>query len=101
MEHLGPNPVKGSGNTHSTSIIKYRGLPSRSKDQLAETISIIDGQGGRAISIPEDVSKPDDVNNVVKEVENQLGPTDILVNNAGIGGPVLHICSHLARARNL
>ncbi|MEG0383963.1 MAG: SDR family NAD(P)-dependent oxidoreductase [Solibacillus sp.] len=40
--------------------------------------------GGKALSIPADVSKKEDVMNVVQEALNVFGKIDILVNNAGI-----------------
>ncbi len=43
--------------------------------------------GRRAISLPADVSKADEVERVVTETLRALGQIDILVNNAGISGP--------------
>jgi NAD(P)-dependent dehydrogenase (short-subunit alcohol dehydrogenase family) len=41
--------------------------------------------GGVAVSVPCDVSKPEDCARAVQATEKALGPLDILVNNAGIG----------------
>ncbi len=41
-------------------------------------------QGGEAQAFPADVSKKDEVEAVIKAVEEQMGPVDILVNSAGI-----------------
>ena len=65
-------------------------ITARSEDQLAETVKLIVEAGGRAISIPGDVSNPHDVDRVVSTVEEQLGPVDILVNNAGVLDPLGH-----------
>ena len=43
--------------------------------------------GRRAIGIRADVSRRSDVENMVKKIEEELGPVDILVNNAAILGP--------------
>jgi len=42
------------------------------------------GQGGEAQAFPADVSKKDEVEAIVKAVEEKMGPVDILVNSAGI-----------------
>jgi 3-oxoacyl-[acyl-carrier protein] reductase len=39
---------------------------------------------GHAIGVRADVSSPDEVEQALAQVEEQLGPVDILVNNAGI-----------------
>jgi len=43
--------------------------------------------GRRALGIKADVSRRSDVENMVKKIEEELGPVDILVNNAAILGP--------------
>lgn len=42
------------------------------------------GQGGEAQAFQADVSKKDEVDAIVKAVEEKMGPVDILVNSAGI-----------------
>jgi NAD(P)-dependent dehydrogenase (short-subunit alcohol dehydrogenase family) len=61
---------------------------ARSEDQLAETVALIEGEGGRAIAFPVDVTDQQAVERAVAETERQLGPVDLLVNNAGHGGQV-------------
>src|SRR5258705_1189932 len=39
--------------------------------------------GGRAIAIRADVTRSEDINQLVRQTSEQLGPIDILVNNAG------------------
>lgn len=55
------------------------------KDRLeAGTVSEIREAGGKAEAFAGDLSKVDDVNRIVNEVEQSLGKIHILVNNAGI-----------------
>jgi NAD(P)-dependent dehydrogenase (short-subunit alcohol dehydrogenase family) len=60
---------------------------ARTEEQLAETVALIEQAGGRAIAITADVTDPQAVEQMVREVEQQLGPVDLLVNNAGAGEP--------------
>jgi NAD(P)-dependent dehydrogenase (short-subunit alcohol dehydrogenase family) len=50
-----------------------------------EVESVAEEVGG--VAIVADVTKADDVERMVREVESQLGPIDLLAANAGIGGP--------------
>jgi NAD(P)-dependent dehydrogenase (short-subunit alcohol dehydrogenase family) len=63
-------------------------VAARSADQLQETVSLIEAQGGCAIAIPLDVTDQPAVERAVETIESQLGPVDILVNNAGLWGPI-------------
>lgn len=45
---------------------------------------IIDKYGVKCLTIQADVSKEDEVNQMVKQVEDELGGVDILINNAAI-----------------
>jgi len=44
----------------------------------------IEAGGGRAIAIQADVSKPEDVKNLVGQAVQQFGRLDVMVNNAGV-----------------
>jgi NAD(P)-dependent dehydrogenase (short-subunit alcohol dehydrogenase family) len=55
---------------------------ARSADELAETVRLIEENGGRARSFPADVTVADAVRGAIKSVEQELGPVDFLVNNA-------------------
>jgi NAD(P)-dependent dehydrogenase (short-subunit alcohol dehydrogenase family) len=45
----------------------------------------IEQAGGRALSVPTDVSRPGDIERLFERTASELGGCDILVNNAGIG----------------
>lgn len=53
-------------------------------DSAMEVVKEIKSFGVEAIAVKADVSISEDVTNLVKSVEDQLGTIDILVNNAGI-----------------
>jgi NAD(P)-dependent dehydrogenase (short-subunit alcohol dehydrogenase family) len=60
---------------------------ARTAEQLAETVALIEGAGGRAIACQADVTDRVAIDRVVAQVEEQLGPVDLLVNNAGAPTP--------------
>ena len=57
-------------------------VSARSKDEVEAVASEVDG-----LAVVADVSKREDVEQMVAEVESSLGPLDLLVANAGVGGP--------------
>lgn len=57
---------------------------SRSKNLIKEASNEIINKGGKAIPVPADVTKAEDIEQMVKTVLNQFGKIDILINNAGI-----------------
>ncbi len=57
---------------------------ARSEADARATVEEIKKQGGEAVALAADVSRPAEVTRLVAAAENQLGPVDILVNNAGI-----------------
>jgi NAD(P)-dependent dehydrogenase (short-subunit alcohol dehydrogenase family) len=58
-------------------------LPGTVYDTAAE----IERDGGRAIAIPADLARPDDVDRIVEVTRAELGPIDVLVNNAAVTVP--------------
>jgi NAD(P)-dependent dehydrogenase (short-subunit alcohol dehydrogenase family) len=58
-------------------------LCSRKVEPLEEVREEIEASGGRALALACDVTKHEDVNNVVSAAEQAFGSTDILVNNSG------------------
>ncbi len=61
-------------------------LTARRVDKLEALASRIEAAGGRAITLPCDVTDTNELLKLPGVVEAMLGPTDILVNNAGIPG---------------
>ncbi len=62
-------------------------VTARSKNQLDETVAMIERGGGRAFAVAGDVTNRADVTRVVAAAEEKFGPTTVMVNNAGITGP--------------
>jgi 7-alpha-hydroxysteroid dehydrogenase len=52
-----------------------------------ETAAEIAAEGGRAVAIPADLARPEDVERVVDVARSELGPIDVLVNNAAVTVP--------------
>lgn len=57
---------------------------NKSKSGAEETAKQIEALGCKSFVIQADVSKSSDVNNMVEEVEQNLGQIDIIVNNAAV-----------------
>jgi NAD(P)-dependent dehydrogenase (short-subunit alcohol dehydrogenase family) len=54
---------------------------------IHETVTQIEAGGGRALAVPADLSKGDDVQHAVDITRATLGPIDLLVNNAALTVP--------------
>jgi NAD(P)-dependent dehydrogenase (short-subunit alcohol dehydrogenase family) len=54
---------------------------------IHETVAQIEAGGGRALAVPADLSKGDDVQHAVDITRATLGPIDLLVNNAALTVP--------------
>jgi NAD(P)-dependent dehydrogenase (short-subunit alcohol dehydrogenase family) len=52
-----------------------------------DTVAEIDADDGRALAIPADLARPDDVDRIVDMTRAELGPIDVLVNNAAVTVP--------------
>jgi 3-oxoacyl-[acyl-carrier protein] reductase len=63
-------------------------VPLASKDELEDTVVEIKRTGCRAFGLIADVSKTEEVKEVVDSALKEFGKVDILVNNAGLGGIV-------------
>ena len=59
-------------------------IANRQADKGEAAKMEIEKQGGRAVSIPTDISQPDQIDRLVRETEQAFGRIDILVNNAGV-----------------
>jgi NAD(P)-dependent dehydrogenase (short-subunit alcohol dehydrogenase family) len=62
---------------------------SRSAEELAETVRLVQQGGGRAAAYPADVTDAQAIQSTVRAIEQSLGPIDILVNNAGTPRPLV------------
>ena len=62
-------------------------VAARTVEQIEGTAGEIRKLGRRALAVPTDVTKKDQVENVVEQTVSQFGKIDILVSNAGI--PIL------------
>src|SRR5258705_13496283 len=60
------------------------GLLARRREVLEQIVGEITGAGGRALTLPADVTDPEAVRRAVSEMRRTFGPVDILVANAGI-----------------
>jgi len=66
-------------------------LAARNKENLEKTIAELRAAGGTAEAIVTDVTKEQDIINMVAEAMKRFGQIDILVNNSGIGGPTCNV----------
>lgn len=55
---------------------------------LNETVTRIIQKGGKAFAIPADITKVDDINNLVEEIRKKFNRIDILINFAGLLGGI-------------
>src|SRR5579872_7167230 len=70
-------------------------LVARSLDEVNNTLKEIKEKDGDGMAIRADISKINDVNNLVKQVSEKYSKIDILVNNAGVIKPIAPI--HLVK----
>jgi NAD(P)-dependent dehydrogenase (short-subunit alcohol dehydrogenase family) len=64
------------------------GVLARSRDQLADTVALIEASHGVAVAATADVTDMGSVAAAFARFRRELGPVDLLVNNAGVLGPV-------------
>lgn len=63
-------------------------------EQGMETVRMIKERGGDAIFVHADVSKEDDIKNMIKKAVDVYGRLDIVVNNAGIEGAAMDTANY-------
>jgi NAD(P)-dependent dehydrogenase (short-subunit alcohol dehydrogenase family) len=63
-------------------------LGARRTDKLAETRTLVESTGRRALAVATDVSDPESCQALVDAAMAEFGRVDILVNNAGVGTAV-------------
>jgi NAD(P)-dependent dehydrogenase (short-subunit alcohol dehydrogenase family) len=59
-------------------------LVARGKEKLDELARELAGAGGRALAVPADVSKPDQIDSAFERVRRELGDVDVLLYNAAM-----------------
>ena len=69
-------------------------VAARTVEQIEGTAEEIRKLGRRALAVPTDVTKKDQIENVVEQTVSEFGKIDILVNNAGI--PILKPISYVS-----
>ncbi len=70
----------GMAREGASVVIDYVGGP----DAPADTVKQIEAAGGKALAVAADVSKPDQVANLIQQTVSAYKRVDIMVNNAGI-----------------
>lgn len=63
----------------------------RDAEAAADVVREVQSAGSRAVAVNADVSRRDEVDQMVRQIRDLLGPVDILVNNAGGGSPEVGI----------
>jgi NAD(P)-dependent dehydrogenase (short-subunit alcohol dehydrogenase family) len=66
-------------------------IAARKPEALDEAVRAIEATGRRALGVPTNVRRHEELGRLVEETESQLGRVDILVNNAGtnpVYGPI-------------
>jgi NAD(P)-dependent dehydrogenase (short-subunit alcohol dehydrogenase family) len=61
-------------------------LAARSEDELNALADEIRADGGEALVVPTDVSKPDEVEASIQKIDDEWGRLDVVFANAGING---------------
>jgi 3-oxoacyl-[acyl-carrier protein] reductase len=78
---------KGIGKNLSIALAKEGAttiLTSRNKEALEKTQKEIELSGGKALAIPADISKEEELSELFNKIREHFGRLDILINNAGI-----------------
>jgi NAD(P)-dependent dehydrogenase (short-subunit alcohol dehydrogenase family) len=55
----------------------------RRLDALSETVALVEADGGAAVALPADVTRPEELARLIGEVVDRYGGLDVAVNNAG------------------
>jgi NADP-dependent 3-hydroxy acid dehydrogenase YdfG len=65
-------------------------LLGRRQEALDAVATTIRAEGGTALALAADITRPDEVPHALERVRAELGPVDVLVNNAGSASSVLN-----------
>src|SRR5437868_14256368 len=79
--------AKRLANDGFAITVHYAGNPAKAEAVVAE----INNDGGKAISVQADVTKPGDVETLFKQTREAFDTIDVVVHSAGIM-PLLPIC---------
>jgi 3-oxoacyl-[acyl-carrier protein] reductase len=66
-------------------------INSRSAESAAPAVAAIEAARGRAVAIPADMTKVEDVRRLYAKIKERFGRLDIVVNNAGILPPAVPV----------
>lgn len=77
---IGRSVALALGSAGAKVVVNY----NSSEEAAREVVGAIESDGGEARAIKADVSKPDEVDEMVNTLVKEWGRIDILVNNAGI-----------------
>ena len=75
-------------------------IASRNMEKLQEAVKEFAEMGGDTFAVKADISKEDEVINMVDQVVNHYGRIDILVNNTGTPGPICNVVDMDVKAWN-
>ena len=78
------------GNGRAMSLLFAReganvAVADMNLESAAETVNMIEGEGGKAFAIRADISNPDDISEMITSAIEKLGGIDGLVLNVGVG----------------
>jgi len=60
-------------------------VSARRVDRLQSLVKEIESAGGRALAVPGDVTRPDDMRELIRRAVDTYGRLDVMICNAGIG----------------
>ncbi|MFZ4406840.1 MAG: SDR family NAD(P)-dependent oxidoreductase [Paracraurococcus sp.] len=88
----GSRPGEGVGNGRAAAILLARAgaklvLADAILGWAEDTRRMIEAEGGEAITVEADVTRPEDCKRIVDAATGRWGRLDALVNNVGISGP--------------
>jgi NAD(P)-dependent dehydrogenase (short-subunit alcohol dehydrogenase family) len=93
--------VTGSGRGFGRTIARHLAdagasviVTARTREEIVETVGLIEESGGHAVAIPADVRSREDIEHLRSVAESEFGPVTIAIHNAGVPwpfGPIWHV----------